>query len=194
MSKVFRSMSVLARVLPRLQQVQTKAPSRSFHSPFVTHNSSSSPLTTPPSASPITTPVYEKQGDHAPEPLISSSGKRTYVVSEPDPSNTPYEVPSGAYPTSAPYVNFGETAAPNPDGVYSSTSSSTPHPYTTRNVPQNDAGVGESAAIRNAEAPGEMGRRGGSYGGLGLMDEASTTHSDGRVGESNTSGRRTKVA
>jgi len=55
--------------------------------------------------------VYEKQDDSSSEPHLSSSGTRTYVVSEPDPSNTPYQVPSGAYPTSAPF-DFGSTTEP----------------------------------------------------------------------------------
>jgi len=124
--------------------------------------------------SPITAPWYEKQHDHSPEPHVSSDGTRTYVVSEPDPANTPYAVPYGAYPTSAPYVNFKATEAPNPERKHSSTSASLPHFYTTRAVPRNPSGVGESAAVRYKEAPGEMGRKGGSYGGLGLMDESST--------------------
>ncbi|KAI5985903.1 hypothetical protein EDC04DRAFT_3098184 [Pisolithus marmoratus] len=122
---------------------------------------------------------YEKEvDDNASEPHVSSAGTRTYVVSEPDPSNTAYEVPYGAYPTSAPYVNYLLAGAPpNLEGKYSSTSTTQPHPYTTsaHTVPQNKYGIGESAAMRNAEAPGEMGRRGGSYGGLGLMDEKTTT-------------------
>jgi len=125
--------------------------------------------------------LYEKQHDHSPEPQVSSAGTRTYVVSEPDPANTPYAVPYGAYPTSAPYVNFKSTPeAPNPEGKHSSTSTSLPHLFTTRAVPRNAAGVGESAAVRYREAPGEMGRRGGGYGGLRLMDE-SGTHQKGAV-------------
>ncbi|KIJ62770.1 hypothetical protein HYDPIDRAFT_75397, partial [Hydnomerulius pinastri MD-312] len=184
-----RSLSLVSRVLPRAQQIRARAPLRRFHSPFIALNSSSSPLTSPPSASsavsPITSAVYEKQHDLSPEPRVSSSGTRTYVVSEPDPSHTPYEVPSGAYPTSASYVNFVETTAPNPYGTHSSASSSAPHPYTTRAVPQNESGVGESAAVRNAEAPGEMGRRGGSHGGLGLMSESSTQAGDGKLADRN---------
>ncbi|KAF9223442.1 hypothetical protein BS17DRAFT_781869 [Gyrodon lividus] len=177
-------MSALTRVLPRVQKIQTLAPSRTFHSPFVKLNSSSSHLTSPPS---VSSTAYEKQHDDSPEPLLSSSGTRTYVVSEPDPSNAPYQVPSGAYPTSTPYVNFSETTTLNPDGIHSSTSSSTPHPYTTRAIPQNEAGVGESVAVRNAQPPGEMGRRVGGYGGLGLMDEASAKPGDGRPAGSNPS-------
>ncbi|KAH7884696.1 hypothetical protein F5I97DRAFT_1489646 [Phlebopus sp. FC_14] len=177
MSTTLRSFTALVRACPRAQKTTFLAHTRSFHSPFVVLNDAS-PLTSPPTAtstvSPITAPVYEKQHDHSPEPRLTSSGTHTYVVSEPDPSNTPYQVPSGAYPTSAPYVMPSPTTAPNPEGVYSSTSASLPHPYTTRAVPQNEAGIGESAAVRYGEAPGEMGRRGGSYGGLGLMSESGT--------------------
>ncbi|KAG8213039.1 hypothetical protein J3R82DRAFT_11431 [Butyriboletus roseoflavus] len=106
---------------------------RAFHSPFV----ASPRRTTPSSSTPAS--IYEKQHDSSPEPHLSSSGTRTYVVSEPDPSNTPYEVPSGAYPTSAPYLNLGA-------------STSTPR-------------AGESAAIKNTGVPAESDRRAGSHGG-----------------------------
>lgn len=151
------SMSPLRRLLLR-------GPIRAFHSPFVAL-SASSRLTTPSSSA--TAPIYEKQHDTSPEPHLSSSGTRTYVVSEPDPSNTPYEVPSGAYPTSAPYVSFASSTTPNPEARHSSTNASLLHSYNTRTV-------GESAAVRNTEVPGEMSHRGGSHGGVGLMDAAST--------------------
>lgn len=139
----------------------SRTPIRAFHSPFVAL-SASSRLTTP---SPSTAaPIYEKQDDSSPEPHLSSSGTRTYVVSEPDPSNTPYEVPSGAYPTSMPYVDLG---TPNPEAPYSSTGASLHHPYNTRTVE-------ESAEIRNTKVPGEIGRSGGSHSGIGLMDAAGT--------------------
>ncbi|KAG6373440.1 hypothetical protein JVT61DRAFT_6593 [Boletus reticuloceps] len=82
------------RSLPCFAQI------RAFHSPFVVLNATNHLNTTPPSTA---APIYEKQHDSSPEPHLSSSGTRTYVVSEPDPSNTPYQVPSGAYPASAPY-------------------------------------------------------------------------------------------
>ncbi|KIK98686.1 hypothetical protein PAXRUDRAFT_823598 [Paxillus rubicundulus Ve08.2h10] len=158
MSKVFRcSMLVYTRVLPRVRQIQAQTPSRTFHSPFVKLNSSSSPLTAPQGPTSTVSPLtaYEKQHDDSPEPRLSVSGTRTYVVSEPDPANTPYEVPSGAYSTSTPYVNSSQTTAPNPAETHSSTSSSVPHPYTTSAVPENEAGSGG-----NTQAPGAMGRRG----------------------------------
>jgi len=126
------------RILPRL------ALARAFHSPFVALNATNR-LTTPHTAS----PMYEKQHDSSPEPHLSSSGTRTYTVSEPDPSNTPFQVPSGAYPASASYL-------PNTS-------------INTRAVLDNEAGVGKSAAPRSTAAPGETGRR---TGGTGLADTA----------------------
>lgn len=96
-------------------------------------------------------------------------------------------MPYGAYPTSAPYVNFKPTEAPNPEGIHASTSASLPHHHTTRAVPRNAAGVGESAAVRYKEAPGEMGRRGGGYGGLRLMDESSTYQGAAELPDRNSS-------
>jgi len=117
---------------------------------------------------------YEKQHDHAPEPQFSHAGAQTYIVSEPDPSNTPYAVPSGAYPTSAPYVNFTPTEGPDTNGApLSSTGSQAAHPATTRAAPHNESGVGASAAVRHAQAPGKMAP--GSKGGLGLMDREGTS-------------------
>src|SRR5882757_2641292 len=74
---------------------------RSFHTPFaVLANSHLKPPPTTHIAS-----HYEKQYDHPPEPTTSQFGYRTYVVSEPDASTRHYQVPAGAYPTSAPYTN-----------------------------------------------------------------------------------------
>jgi len=147
---------------------------RLFHSPFVVLNTTS-PLTKPSPTSLADFNYYEKQHDHSSEPQISHSGTQTYVVSEPDPADTPYEVPSGAYPTSTPYVNFNPTEPPNTKDVpLSSTSSQSAHPYTARAVPHNESGVGQSAAARNAQAPGEMGGKGGSYGGLDMMSKQGT--------------------
>ncbi|KDQ56961.1 hypothetical protein JAAARDRAFT_35560 [Jaapia argillacea MUCL 33604] len=148
---------------------------RSFHSPFITL-SDTSPLTLPPSPTSTVSSIYEKDAHHhTAEPQTSHNGTQTYVVSQPDPADTPYEVPSGAYPTSAPYENFVATERPEVmDLPHSSTSPNPAHPTLSRMVPRNDSGVGESAAVRNAEAPGELGNRGGSDGGLGLMDNAST--------------------
>lgn len=56
----------------------------------------------------------------------------------------------------------------------SSTSPNRAHPNLTKRVPHNEAGVGDSAAVRNHEAPGELAAKGGGYGGLGLMDAKTT--------------------
>ncbi|KAJ3716077.1 hypothetical protein C8R42DRAFT_679484 [Lentinula raphanica] len=154
---------------------------RSFHSPFAvlgtTHSS-------PPSIA-STVNTYEKQVDFSPEPLPSTGGQMTYVVSEPDPANTPYHVPAGAYPTSLPYVNFTPTEAPNQEGQMSSTSTAYAHPVLTKAVPTNESGVGESSAVRHATAPGSMGQRGGSHGGVGLADAQSTKAGQGSLGDRN---------
>ncbi|PPQ96236.1 hypothetical protein CVT26_005563 [Gymnopilus dilepis] len=131
---------------------------RAFHSPFAVLGRS--PLTTPTNKDIVN--QYEKHYDQPSEPLSTSGGYRTYVVSEPDASYKHYQVPAGAYPTSEPYVNFSATAAPDVTGAqYSSTGSNLlAHEFTTRRVPQNAGGVGESSAVRFRSAPGEMGARG----------------------------------
>jgi len=104
-----------ARVLgARSTKPLTSTSIRAFHSPFPALSSSSSPLT---GSKTHTTPEavnvrYEKAEDHSPDPEMSHTGTRTYVVSQPDPADTPYEVPSGAFPTSAPYVNYAGAFAP----------------------------------------------------------------------------------
>lgn len=169
MSSTIRALGRNTRTLSQRAKPTASVPARSFHSPFTALNSTTSPLTgTPP---PTTSSSYEKQHDHSPDPQYSGSGAQTYVVSEPDPSHAPYAVPSGAYPTSQPYVNFTPTHPPSQEPT-SSTGSKPAHPFTTRAVPHNESGVGESAAVRNAQAPGKMGH--GSNGGLGLMDKQGT--------------------
>lgn len=156
---------------------------RSFHSPFAALSSSSSPLTKPPAADPAS--VYEKQHEPSADPHVSHTGARTYVVSQPDPADTPYAVPSGAYPSSAPYQNPAAVEEPG-ETAHSSTSASAAQPATTNRVPRNDEGVGESAAVRHREAPGGMGRRGGSNTGLNLMDAETTKPGpDGELAERN---------
>ncbi|KAG1821772.1 uncharacterized protein BJ212DRAFT_1445250 [Suillus subaureus] len=171
MSNILRVSSKHARSLSQPSKTRIVVLGRLFHSPFVVLNSPSSPAS---NALPVSASLYEKQHDHSPEPQISSAGMRTYVVSEPDPANTPYAVPSGAYPTTAPYADFKLTDAPNPEGKHSASSTNVPYPHTTRAIPRNADGVGESASVRYGDAPGEMGRRGGSHRGLGLMDESGT--------------------
>jgi len=174
-----RQLSKHARSLSRTLPTRPVAV-RAFHSPF--KSLSDSPLTAPPAP---TSNVYEKQLDHSPEPKVSSSGTHTYVVSEPDPTHTPYEVPSGAYPTSAPYQNYTATEAPNPEGAQRASSSPNfAHPITNA-APQNPSGVMESSAIRHSEAPGEMHQKGGSFGGLDLMDSKGTKSGQGELADRN---------
>ncbi|RDB25866.1 hypothetical protein Hypma_006816 [Hypsizygus marmoreus] len=164
MSSSFRVASKTSRILSRA--VRRPSAPRSLHTPFAVLGNS--PIMSPPA--PVT---YEKQCDFSSEPL---TGTRTYVVSEPDTTSKYYEVPSGAYPTSSPYINFTATEAPNTHGAQVSSTSSTllAHEQTIRTVPHHWGGVGESSAVRHALAPGEMGERGGSHGGLDLMDAKGT--------------------
>lgn len=156
MSSSIRALSKHARTVS--QSLRASQRVRAFHSPFaVLSPSPTSPVAAPPSSLPAS-PLYEKL-DYSPEVQVSSSSTRVYVVSDPDPANTLYEVPSGAYPNSAPYQPIAQAAAPIPHGAqFSSSSSSFAHPLTTRAVPRTDARVGESAVVRNAEAPGQSGR------------------------------------
>lgn len=161
-------------------------PTRAFHSPFAVL--SSTPHTPAPPPSEGMSPLYEKQWDSTAHPTLSPSGQRTYVVSEPDPHGAPYDVPYGAYPTSAPYHNYAPADAPKTE-PRASTSPDLAHPVTTRAAAQNPTGsndaqgIQESAAVRNAEAPGQM--KTGSGGGLGLMDKATTKPGQGELASRN---------
>ncbi|KAI0749421.1 hypothetical protein C8Q80DRAFT_1161969 [Daedaleopsis nitida] len=186
MSSVLRTVSKHTRAISAASRVA--GPSRAFHSPFAVLSSSQSPLTTPPASTSSAGGIYEKHIEHSAEPFTSGSGQRTYVVSTPDPADTPYAVPSGAFPTSAPYQTYPRTENPVPHGAqFASTSTGFAHPLTFR-VPRNDAGVGESASVRYRDAPGEMHARGGSYGGQGLADAAGTRKGpDGELPDVNAS-------
>ncbi|KAH9902916.1 hypothetical protein C8Q73DRAFT_778029 [Cubamyces lactineus] len=182
MSTALRALSKHARNLSNASR-SVPSTSRAFHSPFAVL--STSPLTTPPPPTSLAGSSYEKQVDHSPDPFMGAAGHRTYVVSQPDPANTPYQVPYGAYPTSAPYQNFTRTEAPVPEGAqHASTAPGLAHPITQK-VPRNESGVGESAALRYREAPGEMHARGGSYGGQGLADASSTQQGQGELPDVN---------
>jgi hypothetical protein len=179
MSFALRAVSNNSRLISRLTR-PTGTVIRPFHTPFAV--SGKSTLTSPPPTTPtVSSSSYEKQLDHTPEPVETPSGTRTYVVSEPDASTKYYSVPSGAYPTSDPYVNFTATEAPNTHGAQVSSTSSTPlaHEQTTRTVDQHPGGVGASSDVRHVQAPGEMGERGGSYGGQGLLDKEGTVPGKG---------------
>ncbi len=135
LSKHSRSLSAPGHVaLPSARQCQARA----FHSPFaMLAKREPSPATKPPA--PVYHGIYEKNIQHDAEPFLSGAGHRTYVVSTPDPANTPYEVPSGAFPTSAPYQNYTRTEAPVRSGAqFASASTGFAHPLTNR-VPRTTA-------------------------------------------------------
>jgi len=101
--------------------------SRSFHSPFAILGNSH--LKSPPTSNIAS--QYEKQYDHPPDPITSPFGYRTYVVSEPDASTRHYQVPAGAYPTSAPYINVVVADKLNTKAKQH-TSTTKEHGFTTR--------------------------------------------------------------
>ncbi|KAI0701191.1 hypothetical protein BC835DRAFT_1324230 [Cytidiella melzeri] len=177
MSSTLRSLAQHTRSLSRT--IAPKSANRSFHSPFAVLSSSSTTQTTTSHST-----LYEKQSDST----AYTPGQRHYVVSEPDPRSTPYEVPFGAYPTSAPYQSYASTNAPK-TSPHSSTSADLAHPVTTRAATQNAtgsndaAGVQESASVRFKGAPGEM--QAGGDGGIGLMDKASTKQGEGELASRN---------
>lgn len=181
MSAYMRPLASLSRTANAAQRVST----RSFHSPFVVLGDS--PITAHHAYPPPISRHYEKEHHHAYDPYAALSGQRTYVVSEPDASTSHYQVPSGAYPTSSPYINFAATEAPKvEEAQYSSTGGSLlAHQFTTRAAAQNRSRVGESSAVRFGAAPGEMGARGGGYGGVGLVDRKGTVAGKGSLGERN---------
>lgn len=193
MSSTLRAVSKHSRSLSR--SLTAARQTRAFHSPFaVLYTAQPTTHAAPPA---YVSPLYEKQVETTAAPTLSPSGQRTYVVSEPDPHATPYEVPYGAYPTSAPYRNYPATDAPL-TSPRSSTSPDLAHPVTTRAAPQNPtgsndaAGIQESAAVRFRDAPGQLSP--GSDGGLGLMDAASTKPGEGELASRNPQPDDPKVA
>lgn len=88
----------------------SRSATRSFHSPYVVLRDSRVPTATPLASSAVSS-MNEKQHDHSAEPFLTHSGTRTYVVSEPDAASKHYQVPSGAYPTTAPYVSSAASEA-----------------------------------------------------------------------------------
>ena len=131
------------------------------------------------SARDLTESTYEKEVETSSEPFTTYSGTRSYVVNEPDPADSKYEIPTGAYHSTASYEKLEEVKYEGYGGEKgvrdgSSTSSEVAHPVRTKQVPRHEGGVGESAAVRSGSSPGEMGKRGGGGGGLGLMDKEGT--------------------
>ncbi|KAF9645099.1 hypothetical protein BDM02DRAFT_3120773 [Thelephora ganbajun] len=72
------------------------------------------PLFKPPSdqnklsARDLTEGTYEKVLETSSEPITTYSGTRSYVVNEPDPADSKYEIPTGAYHSTAPYERSEE--------------------------------------------------------------------------------------
>ncbi|KZT53669.1 hypothetical protein CALCODRAFT_511237 [Calocera cornea HHB12733] len=111
--------------------------------------------------------------DHVYDPV--PDGTTHYVVSEPEHKNTPYDVPSGAFPTSSPYDMYASSKKPETSEQPSSTSSTTAHPNTTQRVPKVDDTYpyGSSSAVRHNEAPGDMAK--GSDKGVHLSEGVKVT-------------------
>ncbi len=122
---------------------------RAFHSPFALRapRVPQSPIESSPAHEFPPSNPYQKQTEEFPKPQEEVNGSRTYVVSTPDPANTHYEVPSGAYHSSAPYNNPEATEPPAYE-MDSSTGLTPEHPNLTKRVPRNEDGVGESASVR----------------------------------------------
>ncbi|RXW25530.1 hypothetical protein EST38_g289 [Candolleomyces aberdarensis] len=121
---------------------------RSFHTPFALLGES--PLTTPSSSYNAQASHYEKQYDYSNEPFVSSSGQRTYVVSQPDTNYSHYQVPAGAYPVSSPYVGFTPAEAPvyNSADVSSTAADILAHPFTSRAATPSSSLKGSSTKPR----------------------------------------------
>lgn len=187
MSSIIRSAARCSNQLSRAAPATAGA--RAFHSPFRVLDNS--PLTRAPSptskADHLDVSLYEKQYDPSPDNFASLNGYRTYVVSAPEAGAGHYQVPAGAYPTSAPYVEFASTDAPvlNQAEISSTSADILAHPFLTHASPQNPSGIGASAALRHGLAPGMMGKMGGSHDGAGLVDRKGTKPGTGKLGDRN---------
>ena len=126
-------LSIMFRPLATRALLFSRASTRSFHSPYVVLRDS---RLTSPLASPAASSMNEKQNDHSAEPFLTHAGTRTYVVSEPDATSKHYQVPSGAYPTSGPYVG----------SVSSETSPA--RPATIHTMTRNEGDIRESSATK----------------------------------------------
>ncbi|KAF9048471.1 hypothetical protein BJ165DRAFT_1459926 [Panaeolus papilionaceus] len=185
MSTILKS-SALRSVAKASSSAIAPKNTRAFHSPYAVLGTS--PLTSSSSTSSTSYQAavdhYAKSYEHPVESSMSSRGLyRTYVVSEPDDSSRHYQVPAGAYPTSAPYMNFASTSAPAQlleEELSSTSADQVAHTFTTRATRQHRGGIGASSSIRFRSAPGEMGVRGGSNSGATMMDKEGTV--DGPLG------------
>ncbi|KAK2464515.1 hypothetical protein APHAL10511_003494 [Amanita phalloides] len=93
---------------------------RHFHSPYVALRDAPLPKSL---ASSAASAMNEKQDDHSAEPILTHAGTRAYVVSEPDASSKHYQVPSGAFPASVPYVSSAPIEPSSDTGEGSATES-----------------------------------------------------------------------
>ena len=146
------------------------------------------PLFKPPSnpnklsARDLTEGTYEKDLETSSEPFTTHSGTRSYVVNEPDPADSKYEIPTGAYHSTASFEKLDEVKYEGYGGERgvregSSTSSDVAHPVTTKRVLARAGGVGGaggSAGVGSGALPGETRQRRGGDGGSGVMDKEGT--------------------
>ena len=99
------------------------------------------------SARDLTEGTYEKELETSPEPFTTYSGTRSYVVNEPDPADSKYPIPTGAYHSTAPYeksegVKYEGHGGEKGVREGSSSSSELAHPVTTKRVPRHEGGDG----------------------------------------------------
>jgi len=60
------------------------------------------------SAQDLTEGTYEKEVETSSEPFTTHSGTRSYVVNEPDPTGSKFEIPTGAYHSTVSYEKSEE--------------------------------------------------------------------------------------
>jgi hypothetical protein len=132
---------IMFRPLAARVLLLSRSSTRSFHSPYVALRDSRLPT---PLASSAVSSMNEKQLDHSAEPFLTHAGTRTYVVSQPDATSKHYQVPSGAYPTSTPYVN---SVASEPDAQARAAATGT--------VARNEGGIEDSSATSIGQGDGQ---------------------------------------
>lgn len=121
-----------------------------------------------PSAQNLTEGVYQKEHETSPEPITTLSGTRSYVVTEPDPAGSKYEIPTGAYHSTAPYKGLEAGNSSNSEVV---------HPVIPKRMPKQGGAVGQGASVGDVgvgSAPGQIIGKASRSGGLGLMGKAGT--------------------
>ncbi|KAH6913145.1 hypothetical protein BKA70DRAFT_1261989 [Coprinopsis sp. MPI-PUGE-AT-0042] len=121
------------RVIPT-----TTASVRAFHSPFAALDSHHN--NTLKSSAPADPNHYEKNYESS--HFVAHGGQRTYVVSEPNVTSKHYQVPMGAYPTSAPYV---EAQQYNQSDKSTTAAGILTQPFTNRTRASKSKTAGDSA-------------------------------------------------